>query len=250
MVLRGASDSGPPRPRGPRARSLCDAGVYSRHERPSGMGSRPRRFGAHAGRVARSRVFTCLSVACPAEGVGRSRFAGLGCERGTTPSRIRQRSRRPSASWGHALVSLVHRGIPGGVSDADRSLIHLDPMSFAGWYGLGECNQKDRVVVPDPRSRSGWRFRSSVHEAVVAYARAFQLIPATPPVLREERIQAPSRSLVHQRKPMDGRDLARDPAACVLGGPGDHGRFYHARSTAQRRGYCAGHSAAAQYRAA
>ncbi|MGH7594459.1 MAG: hypothetical protein ACRELE_11510, partial [Gemmatimonadales bacterium] len=44
---------------------------------------------------------------------------------------------------------------------------------------LGECHDKDRVVVADRRSPSGWRFRSSYQQAVTAYVAAFGLLPAT-----------------------------------------------------------------------
>ena len=54
-----------------------------------------------------------------------------------------------------------------------RRLVREDERSFAGWYGLGDCNQNDRTVIPDPRSPSRWRFRSSYQEAVTSYARAF-----------------------------------------------------------------------------
>ena len=60
-----------------------------------------------------------------------------------------------------------------------NTLTHVDTLSFAGWYGLGECNRLDRVVVADARSPSRWSFRASLQQAVTSYVRAFQLIPAT-----------------------------------------------------------------------
>jgi eukaryotic-like serine/threonine-protein kinase len=59
-----------------------------------------------------------------------------------------------------------------------REMIRQDTRSFAGWYGLGECLRRDNIVVPDPRSPSGWRFRNSYHVEAGAYQRAFELLPA------------------------------------------------------------------------
>ena len=53
-----------------------------------------------------------------------------------------------------------------------RSVNDRDP---AAWYGLGQCRHRDKLVVADPRSPSRWRFRSSYHQAALAYARALEL---------------------------------------------------------------------------
>ncbi len=52
------------------------------------------------------------------------------------------------------------------------------PEDFVNWYGLATCLTGDRGVLRDPRSPSGWSFRSSYHEATRAYVRAFQLLPS------------------------------------------------------------------------
>ena len=49
---------------------------------------------------------------------------------------------------------------------------------FGAWYGVATCDYNDRTVVRDPRSPSGWRFRSSYEQATRAYQRAFQILPA------------------------------------------------------------------------
>jgi hypothetical protein len=49
---------------------------------------------------------------------------------------------------------------------------------FAAWFGLGWCRKLDKVVVPDRSSPSGWRFRSSYHQAIAAYTKAFELLPS------------------------------------------------------------------------
>jgi tRNA A-37 threonylcarbamoyl transferase component Bud32/tetratricopeptide (TPR) repeat protein len=60
-----------------------------------------------------------------------------------------------------------------------RRLVGADSRSFAGWYGLGECQRTDPAVLRYPRSPSGWRFRGSYQSALNAYLRAFELLPVT-----------------------------------------------------------------------
>jgi tetratricopeptide (TPR) repeat protein len=79
---------------------------------------------------------------------------------------------------GRGLALLGRARYPEACS-AYKNLIRADSMNFAGWYGLGECNRNDRVVVADARSPSAWSFRSSLRQTVTSYVRAFQLIPAT-----------------------------------------------------------------------
>jgi tetratricopeptide (TPR) repeat protein len=52
------------------------------------------------------------------------------------------------------------------------------PYDFATWYGLGNCLAFDSTVVRNPRSPSGWSFRSSYDRALQAYDRAFRLLPS------------------------------------------------------------------------
>jgi tRNA A-37 threonylcarbamoyl transferase component Bud32/tetratricopeptide (TPR) repeat protein len=58
-----------------------------------------------------------------------------------------------------------------------RGLTRLAPDDFTAWYGLGQCLRADSAVVRDPLVRGGWRFRSSLHESVRAFERAFQIQP-------------------------------------------------------------------------
>ena len=62
--------------------------------------------------------------------------------------------------------------------DAYRRLTQRDSLDFAAWFGLGECLARDPLVVPDPRSRSGWSFRTSFYSAARAYARALESYPS------------------------------------------------------------------------
>ena len=58
-----------------------------------------------------------------------------------------------------------------------QALVRQDSLDFDAWFGLGECQARDRLVIRDSSSRSGWRFRSSQHAAINAYRRALELAP-------------------------------------------------------------------------
>jgi hypothetical protein len=75
-----------------------------------------------------------------------------------------------------ALVALAERRYPQAC-DQYAQVIQRDSVNFAAWYGLGDCHARDRGVVADPASPSGWSFRTSTHMALVAYRRAFELNP-------------------------------------------------------------------------
>jgi eukaryotic-like serine/threonine-protein kinase len=77
-------------------------------------------------------------------------------------------------------VALVHLG-NGRFWEACavyRSMRNANERDFAAWYGLGQCHSRDRIVVRDSSSPSGWRMRSSYHTAVTAYDRALELLPS------------------------------------------------------------------------
>jgi tetratricopeptide (TPR) repeat protein len=75
-----------------------------------------------------------------------------------------------------ALVATAERRYADACEEYTR-LIRRDSTNFAAWYGLGDCQTDDRSVVADSGSPSGWAFRTSVHTALQAYRRAFQLNP-------------------------------------------------------------------------
>ncbi len=50
--------------------------------------------------------------------------------------------------------------------------------SAAVLYARGTCLRRDPIVRPDTSSPSGWRFRSSYEQAIVAYEQAFELQPS------------------------------------------------------------------------
>jgi tetratricopeptide (TPR) repeat protein len=88
-------------------------------------------------------------------------------------TRLSERERRLAA----ALLYMANGDFPEACATY-TALRRVDPRDFAATFGMGECARRDRVVVPDPRSRSGWRFRSSQFQAVNAYRDAFELLPS------------------------------------------------------------------------
>ena len=49
-----------------------------------------------------------------------------------------------------------------------REIVEADSTSFAGWYGLAECNARDPVVERDARDTARFVFRGAWHTAVLA----------------------------------------------------------------------------------
>ncbi len=103
----------------------------------------------------------------------------------------------PATMWrGHAAAAVAGAWLSARDSALARALLDLadrryqesckryherlarDSLDFAAWYGLGECQARDRTVVRDAASPSGWRFVSSGHAAVEAYVRALSLVPS------------------------------------------------------------------------
>ncbi|PYP43263.1 MAG: hypothetical protein DMD42_10620, partial [Gemmatimonadetes bacterium] len=59
-----------------------------------------------------------------------------------------------------------------------REILAADSSSFAGWYGLAECNALDRLVIRHPSDTARFTFRGGYETAVQAYRRALVLAPA------------------------------------------------------------------------
>jgi serine/threonine-protein kinase len=70
------------------------------------------------------------------------------------------------------------RGDFGRACPLWQLLTERESRDFAAWYGFAHCEASDAVVLRDPRSQYGWRFRSSYHRALLSYQRAFQLLPS------------------------------------------------------------------------
>lgn len=112
-------------------------------------------------------------------------------------AQVRAWMRRPSSTWkelaaravaadvalrarerrlARALLALGERRYADACEEYD-ALRRQNGRDFAAWYGLGQCRSMDEVVVPDPTSPTGLRFRSSRHAASRAYAQAFKVLP-------------------------------------------------------------------------
>ncbi len=80
-----------------------------------------------------------------------------------------------------ALAQALSALAAGRFSDACdryREIIARQQSDFVAWFGLGECQRRDKLVEPDASSPSHWRFRSSYRSAAAAYRRALELVPA------------------------------------------------------------------------
>jgi serine/threonine protein kinase/tetratricopeptide (TPR) repeat protein len=88
----------------------------------------------------------------------------------------------------NALVAMSAQRYPDACQ-IYAGLTRSDSLDFAGWYGLGECQYLDQLVVPSPESPSKWRFRSSYHQAAVYYMRALRLEPGAHAFFAFERLQ-------------------------------------------------------------
>ena len=76
-----------------------------------------------------------------------------------------------------ALVAMAGGRFPAAC-DSYREVLRRDPLSFAARFGLAECNARDKVVVPDRASPSGWRFRGSLQTAFTEYSGALGINPS------------------------------------------------------------------------
>lgn len=114
-----------------------------------------------------------------------------------------------------ALIALGERRYADACAIYNE-LRRSDSRDFAAWFGLGRCHADDAAVLRDAKSPSGWRFRSSSHQAVLAYARAFELLPT---VYRGFRLSAyePLRRLLFARTSSIREGVALPP---------DTGAFY------------------------
>ena len=79
--------------------------------------------------------------------------------------------------WAAGLVALAEERYPDACRQFDM-MIRRDTLDFRGWFGRAECRARDRLVIKDQASPSGWRFRSSYQSAINDYQRALMLVPS------------------------------------------------------------------------
>jgi len=80
-----------------------------------------------------------------------------------------------------ALAGLMAEMARAEFGSACPRLLNLTgqwPLEFPVWYSTAICLGKDGGVRRDPRSPTGWSFRSSYNEAQRAWRQAFALMPA------------------------------------------------------------------------
>lgn len=104
---------------------------------------------------------------------GRATWATLAERAVAMAQQFSQRERRLAAALGY-----LARGSYSDACATYDSLLSQNDHDFAAWFGRAQCQSLDKVVVPDPRSPSGWRFRSSAHDAMRAYGRAMTVLPS------------------------------------------------------------------------
>lgn len=92
---------------------------------------------------------------------------------GSSPSKLTGER----AQTGRALLALADKRYQDACREFD-GLIAADSQDFTAWFGRGECHARDKAVVPDKASPSGWRFRSSYEAAISSYTHALRGIPS------------------------------------------------------------------------
>jgi len=125
----------------------------------------------------------------------------------------RRLTSRTDSLRARALLALADSGFQESC-DLYRRLIARDSLDATAWYGLGECQTRDPVVLRDRASPSGWRFRGNRHEGIEAYARALQLVPSFNFAFGQRAYDRLTRVLpVEDSRIVIGRALAPDTGA-------------------------------------
>ena len=91
------------------------------------------------------------------------------------------------------------------------ALIARDSTDFAAWFGLGDCNARDSIVIRDSRSPSGYSFRGSLYTAVMAYRRALTLVPSYHLAERGTAFQRLTRRVLYTEESRARRGVAAPP---------------------------------------
>ncbi|HEY4734932.1 MAG TPA: serine/threonine-protein kinase [Gemmatimonadaceae bacterium] len=87
-----------------------------------------------------------------------------------------------------ALSSLADKEYPDACATYAR-LIAADSLDFAAFYGLGQCQALDSLVVPSSSSPSRWAFRSRYSDAASAFERAVRANPSAHAILSFDQLQ-------------------------------------------------------------
>ena len=142
---------------------------------------------------------------------------------------------RPTPTWqsasehavaGIGSLSARDRLLASGVNALSRGNVELacgtfgrlassSRFDFAAWYAWATCLRRDNVVLRDLHSPSGWRFRSSYHQALLAYRHALLLLPSMHRSLRDDGFQPIRRTLRTSGRLRFGR--AAEPDTITFG---------------------------------
>jgi serine/threonine-protein kinase len=99
-------------------------------------------------------------------------WAGIPAEQWRIAARraneLRDRLDPADTALATAQLALAESRFPDAC-DAYRRVSASDTTGVIGWYGLGECQSRDSLVVRDATSPSGWRFRGSLNQAIASY---------------------------------------------------------------------------------
>jgi serine/threonine protein kinase len=68
-------------------------------------------------------------------------------------------------------------------------LTKADSLDFVGWYGLGECQSRDILVIAASQGTSRWQFRTGYYGAARNYVRALTIEPGAHAILPFQRLQ-------------------------------------------------------------
>lgn len=133
----------------------------------------------------------------------------------TLASRNPDRLSKASLRHASGLRALLERDYPGACGHY-KALVASDSTSFVGWFGLGECNRLDSVVVLEHGALAPPRFRGDWNEAFAAYSAAIGVAPhaGTLSLLR----RGMDVTIIRSEKRRTGR-LLRDPSQVYAAAP-------------------------------
>jgi tRNA A-37 threonylcarbamoyl transferase component Bud32 len=114
---------------------------------------------------------------------GSSTRARLAAEAAAAAADRLDESRRGMAA---GLVALTSGDYPAACATY-AAMLEQNPRGFIAVRGLADCHQLDNRVVADPRSPTGYAFRSSGHQALRYHRYAFELVPASHRAFRSGR---------------------------------------------------------------
>ena len=118
----------------------------------------------------------------------------------------------------YALLALAEGRFPDACASY-REQLRRDSLDVMAWFGLGECQRRDRLVARDAASPTGWRFRASYQGAVTAYQRALELAPGLYSAFGAETYDRLSHLVLAERMSVRAGEAAPPDTGTFLGYP-------------------------------